>query len=137
MRASAVASLGLITFVAACAPTSGSADGQTPERPIRQCFNVSQVDNFRSGRTDQLYLRVSRNQVYELSVSGGCRDLDFALRMALIPDGGGSVGSRLCTGDWARIVVPGSTSPIDVCRVRINRQLTEAEVEALPAAYRP
>lgn len=137
MRVFVVAALGLSVAVGGCAPTAGSGDGRTGERPVRQCFNVQQIDNFRSGRFDQLFLRVSRNQVYELSVAGGCRDLDFAMRMALIPDGGGSVGSRLCTGDWARVVVPGDASPVETCRVRINRRLTGAEIEALPPAHRP
>ena len=40
------------------------------------------------------------------------------------------VGSRLCTDDWARIVVPGSTSQTSVCRVRISRKLTADEIAA-------
>lgn len=97
---------------------------------------MSQVSNYRRGETGQVFLRVGRKDVYELSASGGCPDLDFAQQIALVPDGG-SVGSRICTEDWARVVVPGSTSPASVCRVRISRQLTEAEVAALPGRYRP
>lgn len=125
----------------ACAPTdpggrgSSMADGDAPPR-ARQCFSVSQVSNFTRGRPDQVFLRVGRDDVYELNAAGGCPDMDFALRMALIPDGG-SVGSRLCTDDWARVIVPGSTSPSTICRVRISRRLTEAEVAALPPRHRP
>lgn len=142
--ASAVVS---VLALLACAPTE--ADGQTAgqSRPktgmaydgpaqARQCFNVSQVSNYTRGRQDQVFLRVGRRDVYELSAAGGCPDMDFAQQMALVPDGG-SVGSRLCTDDWARVVVPGSTSRVSTCRVRISRQLTEAEVAALPARQRP
>src|SRR5690606_29793580 len=108
-----------LVLLAGCAPTAGPADGEAPPR-ARQCFSVSQVDNFRQGRPDQLFLRVGRNDIYELNAAGGCMDLDFANRLALIPDGG-SVGSRLCTDDWARVVVPGSSSHTTVCRVRISR----------------
>lgn len=140
MRAVVTASLVVATLaLAACAPTGAPgpamADGGAPPH-ARQCFNVSQVSNYTRGRPDQVFLRVGRNAVYELNAAGGCPDLDFAQQVALIPDGG-MAGSRLCTDDWARVVVPGSTSPSSVCRVRISRQLTEAQVAALPERQRP
>lgn len=126
--------------LAACAPVgsggSGPMAGGGDRSPARQCFNVSQVTNYTKGGPDQVFLRVGRSAVYELSGAGGCRDLDFAMQVALIPDSG-MASSRLCTDDWARVVVPGSTSPLSTCRVRISRQLTEAEVAALPARQRP
>jgi Family of unknown function (DUF6491) len=136
MRVLTCAGLGLVTLMAGCAPTAGRGEGEAP-RPARQCFSVQQVDNFRSGRIDQLFVRAGRSQVYELSVAGACRDLDFAYRLAITPDFTGAAGGRLCVGDPVRIVVPGDTSRTEVCRARIDRQLTEAEVEALPDAYRP
>jgi hypothetical protein len=104
--------------------------------PARQCFSVRQVDNFKQGRSDQVFLRVGRSDVYELNAVGGCPDMDFANQMALIPDGG-MVSARLCTDDWARIVVPGSTSQTSVCRVRVSRKLTAEEIAALPPRHRP
>ena len=62
--------------------------------------------------------------------------IEHANQMALIPDGG-MVSSRLCTDDWARIVVPGSTSQTSVCRVRVSRKLTAEEIAALPPRHRP
>ena len=131
--------------LAACAPTD--AGGQSAPPPAgtaynggapqaRQCFSVQQVSNYTRGQHDQVFLRVGRRDVYELSAAGGCPDMDFAQQMALIPDGG-VAGSRLCTDDWARVVVPGSTSRVSTCRVRVSRQLTEAEVAALPERQRP
>jgi hypothetical protein len=124
-------------LIVSCAPTATT--GETAEAPVRsrQCFNVQQVNNFRSGQIDQVYLRVGRNDVYQLNAAGGCRDLDFANRVAIVPDMGGVAGGRLCTDDWARVIVPGSTSPAEVCRVRVTRKLTAEEIAALPANQRP
>lgn len=136
MRALAFATLGLVTFAASCAPVAdGGMSGEPPAR-ARQCFGVRQVDNFEQGRPDQVFLRVGRDDVYELTAAGGCPDMDFATRMALIPDGG-MVGSRLCTDDWARIVVPGSATQTSICRVRVSRKLTAEEIAALPPGHRP
>lgn len=115
-------------------PTTGMAYSG-PAQP-RQCFSVRQVSNYTHGARDQVFLRVGMRDVYELSGAGGCSDMDFAQQMALIPDGG-MAGSRLCTDDWARVVVPGTASRVSTCRVRISRKLTEAEVTALPARYKP
>jgi hypothetical protein len=95
------------------------------------------VRNFRAGDVGQLYVRVMRDQVFELNTSGGCTDLDFAQRLAITPDVGSLAGGRICTGDWARITLPASSAPVRTCRARVSRRLTEAEVAALPAARRP
>ena len=138
MRTIAVVALMIPSVLAACAPMPGdTAQIASEARPERQCFNVSQVNNFRQGRPSEVYLKVGRSDVYRLDAAGGCNDLNFANRLAVLPDGAGLSGTRLCTDDWARLVVPGSTSPASVCRVRISSRLTTEEVEALPSAYRP
>jgi hypothetical protein len=139
MRTPVLAGFGLLTLIAACAPTARTAETADNDGPTRarQCFSVQQVNNFRQGRPDQVFLRVGRGDVYELTAAGGCGDLDFANRMAIVPDIGGVAGSRLCTDDWARVVVPGSATQTSVCRVRVSRKLTEDEVAALPGAYKP
>ena len=126
-------------LAASCAPVAGAgAPGDSASaRPERQCFSAEQVRNFRQGRPGQLYIRVTRDDVYELNSSGGCTDLDFAQRLAITADGASMGGGRICTGDWARITLPGSASPISTCRARVSRVLTEAEVAALPDAHRP
>lgn len=136
MRTLAFAALGGLTFLASCAPVDGGMGGAGARSGARQCFSVNQVRNFEQGRFDQVFLRVGRDDVYELNAAGGCPDMDFAQRMALIPDGG-SISSRLCTYDWARVVVPGSNSQNTVCRVRISRKLTAQEIAALPERHRP
>jgi hypothetical protein len=124
-----------ILAVAACAPTTGG-DTDAP-RPARACFNADQVQNFRQGRVGQVYVRALGGDVFEIDAAGGCTDLDFAQRLAILPDGAGLAGGRVCTLDSVRLAVPGSTSVADVCRARVTRRLTDEEVAALPSRQRP
>jgi hypothetical protein len=119
-----------------CAPT---AEGpvQTGASPERQCFDVNFVRNFRQSPPAVVYVRSGQNEVFKLASSGGCFDLDYANRLAITSDVGSIGGSRLCTGDWARIAVPGSSNLPNVCRARIEKKLTAEEVAALPSRERP
>ncbi|HEY0599926.1 DUF6491 family protein [Brevundimonas sp.] len=134
-----VAVTALAVLTASCAPVDGAvAPGDSAAAgPERRCFSPEQVRNFRQGGPGQLYVRVIRNDVYELNSSGGCTDLDFAQRVAITADGAGLAGGRICTGDWARITVPGSSASLTTCRARVDRVLTADEVAALPSAHRP
>lgn len=129
----------LTALAASCAPVSdGAAPGDIAAvRPEHQCFRPDQVRNFRQGGTAQLFLRVNRDEVFELNTGGGCMDVDFAQQLAITPDGAGIVGSRICTGDWTRITLPRSTPGNETCRARVERRLTAEEVAALPRAHTP
>jgi hypothetical protein len=123
---------------AACAPTSGpdtQADG--PRRAQTACFNADQVQNFRQGGVGQLHVRALGGGVFQLDVAGGCPNLDFTSRLAILPDGAGLAGGRVCTFDSVRIAVPGATSATDVCRARVTKRLTDEEIAALPDRQRP
>jgi hypothetical protein len=125
-------------LTASCAPTTDlTAAGDGGARSVTQCFSTGQVRNFRAGNSGQLYLRVMRDQVFELNTSGGCTELDFAQRMAITPAGAGLAGGRICTGEWAQITLPGSAPALGACRARVDRALSEEEVAALPPAHRP
>jgi len=133
-----VAATAVALLTASCAPvTDGTASGDSAAaRPERQCFNADQVRNFRQGETGRLYIRSLRNQVFELNTSGGCLELDTAHQLAITADPPLG-GTRICTGDWARIALPGSAIPDGVCRAMVDRALTAEEVEALPSRVRP
>ncbi|MBX9459920.1 MAG: hypothetical protein KL785_00940 [Brevundimonas sp.] len=127
-----------LALTASCAPNGDmGAPGAVAAGSGQQCFYADQVRNFRAGNHGQLYVLATRGQVFELNSSGGCNDLDFAYRLAITADDGGLGGRRICTGEWARITLPGSTSPLQTCRALVVRALTEAEVAALPDAHRP
>lgn len=135
ISSAAVAALALA--VVSCAPTADTvetADGGA--RPERQCFSVEQVRNFREGETGLLYIRAARDEVFELNTAGGCLDLNVATSLAITADPP-LAGSRVCTGDWARINLPGSSAPMAACRARVVRVLTPEQVAALPSRHRP
>lgn len=138
MRMIVIAGLGAAVVLSACAPTSDTPSHTASTAvPAHSCFSTLQVQNFRQGRTNEVYLRVGRDDVYRLDAVAGCNDLDFANRLAIVSDLGGGVGDRVCSDDTVRIVVPGTASPASVCRARISRKLTTAEVAALPERQRP
>jgi hypothetical protein len=118
--------------LSACAPTTQTADGgATP----RRCFSASTVFNFNAADDNIVYVRAPRNAVFQLRAVGFCQDLDWAQRLAIAPIGG---GSQLCPGDEASLAYfGGGASQRGPCRVRVERQLTEAEVAALPSRHRP
>lgn len=138
MRLSAVAAVvaapSIALLLVSAAPAALSGQARPPHPPERQCFGPNQVTNFRSGDGQSLYIRTRPNAVFELEASGGCPDAQGANQLAIQPVFG---NSRLCTGDTAVITVPGSAAPLQTCRVRISRALTEAEVAALPSRQRP
>ena len=136
MRVVTLLALGASVALSACAPTAaGDGAAEAQASAARPCFRVQEVRNFRQGDTGRIYVRAARDQVYELSSAGSCFDLDYAYQMAMVPDGIG--GSRLCTGDMARVYLPGRSGPDSPCRVHITRQLTAEEVAALPESQRP
>lgn len=129
----AVALASLIAL-SACAPTPG--EGVQREGPLnaRPCLTTDRITNFRTSSDSKLYVKTLNDQVFELQ-SMGCFDLDGALSIAIVPDFGAA--NRLCAGDSARVLLPGSSSRGGPCRVRLTRALTPAEVEALPSRDRP
>lgn len=140
IRSLPLLSLAACSLVAAsCAPTTETAENAAPTTgPERQCFNPDLVRNFRQGpRVGQIFIRTERNLVFEINSAGGCTNLDFAVRMAIVPDGVGLAGGRTCVGDSVRIVTPGRTAATSTCRARVTRVLTDEEVAALPASQRP
>lgn len=142
MRATVIACAALSAVALSGCDPMATSGGPGPRMSAasptaRPCFDVRQVENFRAGRIGTLYLKVRRHDVYEVNTGGGCPDLDFANRMAIIPDFAGATGGRICVGDSARIIVPDSSSPPGPCRVMVERLLTPDEVAALDPRYRP
>lgn len=119
--------------LSACAPNAAvSTPGAGPER---QCFYADHVNNFRPGEPGAVYVRTMPNQVFKLNASGACLNLSHAQGIAFAPEMRGV--SRLCVGDWTTVVPSGGTPPRETCRMHVEKALTAAELEALPARYRP
>lgn len=132
-----IALLLALSGLAACAPTEGAAPGArfraTADEPAR-CFQPDRVINFARGDTQQVHVRLLGGGVFAIR-GGGCPDVGSATAFALTPAAG--VGSRICVGDSVRITVPDNRFGPDQCLARVERSLTPAEVEALPANQRP
>lgn len=120
--------------LSACAPMEGAPAGAS-SMARNQCFDAATLRNYRAVQGRTLYVRTSRNDVFELQSVGACNDLDGAVGIALIPDGGSI--SRLCPGDGAEVRVRGGPVPSGPCRVRVTRMLTDEQVAALPDRDRP
>lgn len=136
MRKLLIATMAAALPASACAPTPDSMIGGEGQRAETRCFSSDQVRNFRQGRTGQVFVRAASGDVFEIEAYG-CTNLDFAQRLAFIPDSGGIGGGRLCTFDSLRIATPGAASRTDVCRARVARVLTDEDVAALPSHQRP
>ncbi|MGH7028399.1 DUF6491 family protein [Brevundimonas sp.] len=128
-----VAAAGAVAL-AGCAPTA-STEPTASAAPGRQCLFQSDIQSFRVNASSQtIYVRGTGKAVFEMQAAGYCRDLDNAMALGFLPQGG---LVRLCTGDWTQVVPSGATPPITPCRVRIVKRLSEAEVAALPERDRP
>lgn len=116
------------SLLAACAPTEGSDLAGGSAAP-RQCFDPEWATSYQQGGDRTIYVRDrTTGPTYELQSIGFCRDIDFASALGLQAD----VGRTLCVGDRGRLGVSDVVNPPEVCRVRVVRQLTAAEAEALP-----
>lgn len=129
-----IAALVIAAGVAACAPTGGTAPDAAARAAPRPCFQPDRITNFTDGGGQRLYVRVFGSGVYAIG-TGGCPDVASAHTLAITPTIG--VSDRLCVGDSARIAVPNASFGPNPCIARVERALTEAEVEALPSNQRP
>lgn len=92
-----------------------------------QCFNASFVNNFRPVGRDAVDVSISRRQVYRLSLSAGCFDIDWAQRVALRS----RTGTWICGPADAELIVPSVVGrSADRCTVLDVRRLSREEIEA-------
>lgn len=134
MRKALIASVAATTL-AACAPAAYSPATQSASTGAGQCFFTANVSNFRASEGSAVYLRAGRD-VIETQSGGGCRDINRANSIEILPDMGTPLGSgRVCVGEHAIIRTGEAFST--PCRVEITRVLTAEEVAALPRSSRP
>lgn len=125
MLATAAISALSLSLGASCATpdetgtTSASARGD-------QCFSALTVNSFRPVGRDAVDVEVSRNQVYRLSLGGGCFDVDWAQTVALRSRSGGSF---ICSAGDAELIVPSIGRGPDRCLVTGIRRLSDAELQ--------
>ncbi len=123
--------------VASCAPTDGAMPGgrfATDPGGARPCFQAARIQNFTSGGTDQIYIRVMGGGVFSLQ-SAGCPDIGTGSALSITSATG--ISDQLCVGDRARVTLPSGSFGSGQCIARISEALTPAQIEALPSRQRP
>jgi len=113
--------LGLLAACSAEPPAAGVAGAQ-------QCFWNSQVTGFSDAGPDRAIVNIGSRESWELELSPGCPDVDYAQRIALVARG----GSRICSGSNVELVVPDtSRTSARRCLVRSVRKLSAEEAAAV------
>jgi hypothetical protein len=106
-----------IAPLAACAAAPGTT---AAPQGSRACFWASEVTSFSDAGPDRALLKVGRRETWELTLSPGCPDVDWAMRIGIRSRG----GERICTGANAELLMPdASGSGMRRCLVRDVRKL--------------
>ena len=109
----------LLATTACAPPSSVGSSGSTA-----QCFWSSQVSGFSSAGPDRALVRIGTRERWELALSPGCPDIDWAMQIGIRARG----GSRICSGRNAELLVPNASgSGMQRCLVRDVRKLPPEE----------
>jgi hypothetical protein len=93
----------------------------------RECFWASQVTSFSDAGEDRALVHIGTRETWELTLSRGCPDVDWAMRIGIRARG----GERICRGRPAELLVPdASGSGLQRCQVRSVRKLSPEEAAA-------
>ncbi|WP_294339972.1 DUF6491 family protein [uncultured Sphingomonas sp.] len=96
----------LVWIAAALALLVGCAKDDAPPAPARAgsdaCFWPSQVSGFSDNGPDKAVVRLGTRERWELTLSPGCPDVDWAMNIAIKSRG----GQAICPGRPAEIFVP-------------------------------
>ena len=115
--------------------SAGSEVRQTAKPAPQECFWPSQVSGFSPAGSDRALVRIGFRETWELTLSPGCPDVDWAMRIGIRARG----GERICPGRPAELLVPDSSGDaMRRCLVRSVRKLTpEDAAAARGVAHRP
>ena len=117
----------LLAAVAATGAFSAPAATTAAPQNGRACFWASQVTGFSDAGPDRALVSIGRRETWELVLSPGCPDVDWAMRIGIRAHG----GERICTGRPAQLFVPNaSESGFQRCLVREVRRLSPKEAAA-------
>lgn len=135
MRFAPIILAGAVLSMAACAPSTQGAGATSDRAEAARCFRIDDIRNFRAANMTDLYVRTSRDKVYQITTTGGCWNMDNALALSITPTLGGS--SNVCLGDMVNVFVPGGMPGSGRCRGTVTKSLTPDEVAAMPSRSRP
>ncbi len=117
-----------ILALAACAPVEGGGSvGASAD--ATQCFDSSQVANFRVENRQQAYIRSQRGHVFRLDTPPNCFD-PATSNFSLEPDSGAS--ARMCPGQRVRVnIIDGAVGP-RTCIATMTGPITDSSISGLP-----
>ena len=114
-------------LVGACTNPLGDDMGATAHRNARECFWASSVTSFSDAVPNRALVSVGRRDTWELELSPGCPDVDYAMRLGIVSRG----SDRICSGIDAELLVPPvSGRGLQRCLVRNVRKLSPEETAA-------
>lgn len=120
-------SLLLFTAVLATGAMASPPAADAEAQPPRQCFWASQVTGFSDAGPDRALVSVGRRETWELTLSPGCPDVNWAMRVGIKS----RTGERICPDRPAELLIPNaSESGFQRCLVRSVRKLTREEAAA-------
>ena len=106
-----------------------------PVRPAGQCFNTTDMGNWRAADANTLYIRVRLKQIYRLDLRNRCSFLTApGARLITTFRGSNLVCSPL---DWDLKVSSGIGGAVEPCLVKAMTPLTPEEIAALPKKAMP
>lgn len=113
---------------AACTAPARDAVGPMAAESPRQCFWSSSVTGFSDAGPNLALVNLGLYETWELAVSPGCPDIDYAQRLGIVSRGG---SGRICSGRDAELLIPPvSGRGLQRCLVRSVRKLSPEEAAA-------
>lgn len=115
-----------LAFATAC--TAAPPDTVSTAQAARECFFASSVTGFSDAGPDKAIVNIGSRESWELTLSGGCPDVDYAMKIGIVSRG----SQRICSGRHAELIVPSASgSGAKRCLVRSVRKLSSAEADAV------
>lgn len=122
MRRIALLAAAVSATAALSAPAAGGA-----QQSERQCFWANQVSGFSDAGPDRALLRIGNKDMWELTLSPGCPDVNWAMSIGIRSRG----SERICSGSDAELIVPNASgSGSQRCFLRSIRKLPDQEAAA-------
>lgn len=108
---------------------SGAACTLPPEagtaaQDRRECFWASGVTGFNDAGPDRALVNIGGRETWELTLSPGCPDIDWAMTIGIRSRG----TQRICSGTDAELLIPSASGrSAQRCLVRTVRKLSPEE----------
>ncbi|RHW16687.1 hypothetical protein D1610_14955 [Sphingomonas gilva] len=114
----------LLPALLACAACVAQPQAGPASQAAQACFWPSQVSGFSDAGPDRALVRIGTRETWELTLSPGCPDVDWAMKIGIKSRS----GERICSGRPAELLVPNASgSGLRSCMVSSVRRLSPEE----------